>query len=105
MTIKSTKLASSLSVRCTEPRPCISRIRGYLRAAQAKPKVLGTLLKIITRPAALGSPVSSPFLQKITVYWLSTAALSAMEGESRAQPSPLVHWQQRLAGECPSSIV
>lgn len=86
MIIKSNKLAECLSVLITEPRPCISRIRGYLRAAQAKPKVLGILLKIITRPAALGSPVSSPFLQKIIVYWLNTAALSAMEGLSQ------VHW-------------
>lgn len=81
MTIKRSKLAEGLSVPIAEPRPCIRRIRGYLRAAQPKPRVLGTLLKIRTRPAALGSPASSPFLQKITVYWLNSSALSAMEGE------------------------
>lgn len=105
MIMKTNKLAESLSLHITEPRSCISRIRGYLRAAQTKPRVLGILLKIITRSAALCSSLSSSFLQKMIVYWLSTAALSAMEGESRTQPSPLVHWQQRLAGESPSSIL
>lgn len=68
-------------MQITEPRPCISRIRGYLSAAQGKPRVLGILLKIITRPAAICSIVSSPFLQKIIVYWLNTVVLSAMERE------------------------
>lgn len=59
-------------LQITEPRPCISGIRGSLRVAQAQPM----------RPTALSSSVSSPFLLKIIVYWLSAAALSAMGGES-----------------------
>lgn len=96
MTIKRNQLAEGLSVQMTEPRPCIRRIRGYLRAAQLKPRVLGILLKIITRPAALGSPVSSPFLQKIIVYWLNSSALSAMEGERVVLSQ--VHWSTGSRG-------